>query len=88
MEKELKSSPGSKKRTQCDYNMSFKLAAISQKAIISKVFDSIDISDDVKKFIDHSFDVVDQIHIVLDQQNKTQRNLAKMLGKKESKIRK
>ena len=30
MEKELKSSPGGKKRTQCDYNMSFKLAVISQ----------------------------------------------------------
>ena len=30
MEKELKSSSGGKKRTQCDYNMSFKLAVISQ----------------------------------------------------------
>jgi len=55
---------------------------------MSKVFDSIGVSDDLKRFVDHSFDVVDQIHDILDQQSRTQRDLAKMLGKKESEISK
>ena len=55
---------------------------------MSKIFDSIKVSDEVKRFVDHSFDVVDQIHDILEKQGKTQRDLAAMLGKKESEISK
>lgn len=55
---------------------------------MSEIFDSIQVSDDVKRFVDHSFDVVDQIHEILESQGKTQRDLAEMLGKKESEISK
>lgn len=55
---------------------------------MSEIFDSIEVSDDIKRYIDHSFDVVDQIHEILESQGKTQRDLATMLGKKESEISK
>lgn len=55
---------------------------------MSKIFDSIQVSDEIKRFVDHSFDVVEQIHCILQKQGKTQRDLAKMLGKKESEISK
>lgn len=52
---------------------------------MSKIFDSIKVSDEVKRFVDHSFDVVDQIHQILEKQGKTQRDLANMLEKKNLK---
>lgn len=42
----------------------------------------------VKSFVDNSFDIVDQIHEILVRQGKTQRDLADLLGKKESEISK
>lgn len=55
---------------------------------MSNIFDSIKVSDEVKRFVDHSFEVVDQIHHILEKQGKNQRDLAEMLGKKESEISK
>lgn len=57
---------------------------------MSKLFDEAlnQVPDEIKRFVDHSFDVVDQIHEILDHQGKTQRDLAAMLGKKESEISK
>jgi len=55
---------------------------------MSEIFDSIQVSDEAKRFVDHSFDVADQIHEILERQGKTQRDLASMLGKKESEISK
>ncbi len=57
---------------------------------MSKIFDQAlaQVSQDIKNYIDHSFDVVDQIHEILENQGKTQRDLAEMMGKKESEISK
>lgn len=55
---------------------------------MSAIFDSIEVAGDIKRFVDHSFDVVDQIYDVLDRQGKTQRDLANLLGKKESEVSK
>lgn len=55
---------------------------------MSKIFDSIKVSDEAKRFVDHSFEVVDQIYHILEKQGKTQRDLANMLEKKESEISK
>jgi transcriptional regulator with XRE-family HTH domain len=55
---------------------------------MSKVFDSIQTSEDVNRFVDHSFDVVNKIHAILEKQGKTQRDLAALLGKSESEISK
>lgn len=55
---------------------------------MSKIFESIQVSDEVKRFVDHSFDVVNKIHEILEKQGKTQRDLANLMGKKESEISK
>lgn len=55
---------------------------------MSAIFDSIKVTGEVRRFVDHSFDIVDQIFEILGRQGKTQRDLAKMLGKKESEISK
>ncbi|UII19274.1 helix-turn-helix domain-containing protein [Fulvivirga ligni] len=55
---------------------------------MSEIFDSIEVSDEVKRFVDHSFDISDQIYNILEKQGKTQRDLARMLGKKESEVSK
>lgn len=55
---------------------------------MSKIFESIQVSDEVKRFVDHSFDVVNKIHELLEKQGKTQRDLANLMGKKESEISK
>ena len=55
---------------------------------MSAIFDSIQFSDEVKRFVDHSFDVVNKIHELLEKQGKTQRDLANLMGKKESEISK
>lgn len=55
---------------------------------MSAIFDSIQVSDEVKRFVDHSFDVVNKIHEILEKQGKTQRDLAKLLGKNESEVSK
>lgn len=55
---------------------------------MSAIFDSIQVSDEVKRFVDHSFDVVNKIHELLEKQGKTQRDLANLMGKKESEISK
>ncbi|MBW3467708.1 helix-turn-helix domain-containing protein [Arthrospiribacter ruber] len=58
------------------------------KPNMSKIFESIQISDEVKRFVDHSFDVANKIHELLEKQGKTQRDLASLMGKKESEISK
>lgn len=55
---------------------------------MSEIFDSIQVSDEVNRFVDHSFDVVNKIHSILERQGKTQRDLSSMLGKSESEISK
>lgn len=55
---------------------------------MSAIFDSIPVSDEVKRFVDHSFDVVNKIHEILEKQGKTQRDLATLLGKNESEVSK
>lgn len=47
-----------------------------------------EVSEDVKAFVDKSFQIVDQINIYLHQQGLTQKDFAKMLGKEESEISK
>jgi len=53
---------------------------------MSAIFESIQVSDDVKRFVDHSFDIVNRIFDLLEKQGKTQRDLANLMGKKESEI--
>lgn len=55
---------------------------------MSDIFNSIQVSDEVNRFVDHSFDVVNKIHYILEKQGKTQRDLAVLLGKSESEISK
>jgi transcriptional regulator with XRE-family HTH domain len=57
---------------------------------MSKLFDNAlsQVPEEVKNYVDHSFEIVDQIHEILVSQGKTQRDLAEMLGKKESEISK
>jgi|GEM_PF-495880 len=55
---------------------------------MSEIFNSIQASEDVTRFVDHSFDVVNKIHAILEKQGKTQRDLAVMLGKNESEVSK
>lgn len=55
---------------------------------MSEIFESIQVSDEVKRFVDHSFDIVNRIHDILENQGKTQRDLATLMGKKESEISK
>lgn len=46
------------------------------------------ISSEVKREIELSFATVDRIHAILEKKGKTQADLARMLGKKESEISK
>lgn len=55
---------------------------------MSDIFDSIEVTDEVKRFVGHSFDIVDQIHAILEKQGMSQRQLAERLGKRESEISK
>jgi transcriptional regulator with XRE-family HTH domain len=55
---------------------------------MSAIFESIQVSDEVKRFVDHSFDIVNRIYELLEKQGKTQRDLANLMGKKESEISK
>lgn len=55
---------------------------------MSKIFDSIQVPNEVTRMLNHSFDVADQIHEILESQGKTQRDLADLLGKKESEVSK
>ena len=55
---------------------------------MSKLFDSIDVNDEIRRFVDNSFEVVDQIHAILERQGKNQRDLAQLLGKNESEVSK
>jgi len=45
-----------------------------------------EISDDVKLFVNKSFEIVEQISGFLNERGLTQKDLAKMLGKEESEI--
>ena len=55
---------------------------------MSEIFNSIQVNNEVDRFVDHSFDVVNKIHSILQKQGKTQRDLAELLGKSESEISK
>jgi len=55
---------------------------------MSEIFNSIQVREEVSKFVDHSFDIVNKIHAILEKQGKTQRDLAVMLGKNESEVSK
>lgn len=55
---------------------------------MSAIFESIQVSDEVKRYVDHSFDIVNRIHDLLEKQGRTQRDLANQMGKKESEISK
>ena len=57
---------------------------------MSKIFDKAaqGIDNDVKRFVDKSFDIVDQIHSLLEEKKISQRELAQLLNKKESEISK
>jgi len=57
---------------------------------MSKIFDSAlsQVPDEVKRFVDNSIEVANQIHSILERQGKTQRDLAVALGKSESEISK
>ncbi|QSE99361.1 helix-turn-helix transcriptional regulator [Fulvivirga lutea] len=52
------------------------------------IFDSIEVSDEVKRQVDHSFAIVDQIHAILESKGMTQRDLAILLEKRESEVSK
>lgn len=57
---------------------------------MSKLFDHAlsQVPDDVKRFVDSSIEVANQIHAILERQGKTQRDLANLLCKNESEISK
>jgi transcriptional regulator with XRE-family HTH domain len=55
---------------------------------MSKLFDSIEVRDEIRRFVDNSVEVADQIHAILERQRKTQRDLAKLLDKNESEVSK
>jgi len=46
------------------------------------------VSPEIKIFTNKSFDIIDQVHHILEQQGITQRELAQKLGKSESEISK
>ena len=46
------------------------------------------VSNDIKREIDLSFDIVNRIHYILESKNLTQKDLAKALGKSEAEISK
>ncbi len=57
---------------------------------MSKIFDKAlnSVEEDVKRFVENSMDVADQIHYILSEKNITQRELADLLNKNESEISK
>ncbi|MEJ7646168.1 MAG: helix-turn-helix transcriptional regulator [Chryseolinea sp.] len=57
---------------------------------MSKLFDQAltQVPNDIKRFIDNSFDIANEIHSILERKGKTQKDLANMLGKSESEISK
>jgi transcriptional regulator with XRE-family HTH domain len=55
---------------------------------MSEIFNSIQVREKVKRFVDYSFDIANKIHFILEKQGKTQGDLANLLGKKESEISK
>lgn len=57
---------------------------------MSKLFEQAlkQVSQESKDFIDLSFDIVNQIHVILERQGKTQKDLAILLGKQESEVSK
>ncbi len=46
------------------------------------------VDKDVKRFVDNSMDIIDQIHHILAEKNLSQKDLAGLLNKKESEISK
>ncbi|MGW8121721.1 helix-turn-helix domain-containing protein [Roseivirga echinicomitans] len=55
---------------------------------MSKIFDEIEVSQETKSFVDRSMEISDQIFSVLQKKGMTQRELAKLLDKKESEVSK
>lgn len=57
---------------------------------MSKLFDKALalVSEDVKRFVDHSINISDQIHAILSEKGISQRRFAELLGKKESEVSK
>jgi transcriptional regulator with XRE-family HTH domain len=57
---------------------------------MSQIFDKAlkSVSLDVKRFVENSIDIVDHIYFLMNEKGITQRNLASLLGKKESEISK
>ncbi|MFT7381116.1 MAG: transcriptional regulator with XRE-family HTH domain [Roseivirga sp.] len=55
---------------------------------MSKIFDEIEVSQEVKNFVDRSMEISDQIFTVLQKKGLTQREFAKLLDKKESEVSK
>jgi len=57
---------------------------------MSKLFDHAlaQVPDDVKRFIDNSMEIANEIHAILEKQGKTQKDLALLLGKNESEVSK
>ncbi|MFN8438414.1 MAG: helix-turn-helix transcriptional regulator [Cytophagales bacterium] len=57
---------------------------------MSNLFDSVlkEVPEEISNYIDISFEIVDQIHEILESKGKTQKDLAEMLGKSESEISK
>jgi antitoxin component HigA of HigAB toxin-antitoxin module len=53
---------------------------------MSAIFKSIQVSDEVSQMIDHSFELVNKIHEIMEKQGKTQQDLANLIGRKESEI--
>lgn len=53
---------------------------------MSKIFDSIKVSEEIQQAVDLSFDITDKIHVTLERQGKTHQDLAKLLDKSESVI--
>ena len=55
---------------------------------MSKIFDKIEVSQEVRNFVDRSMEISDQIFTVLQKKGLTQREFAKLLDKKESEVSK
>jgi len=53
---------------------------------MSIIFRSIQVSEEVSRMVDHSFDIVNKIHEILEKQGKTKGDLAHQMDKKESEI--
>lgn len=57
---------------------------------MSKLFDKAfnKVSPEIKRFVENSFEIADQIHAILESKNKSQRELAELLKKSESEVSK